>query len=57
MENEKKKKGGKIYEISGIAYPSLYICVSFIYIYIYVSQPNIVDLYCIVERRLRSYLS
>ena len=47
-----KKKGGKIYEISGIAYPSLYICV--FYIYIYVSQPNIVYLYCI-ERRLRSY--
>jgi len=54
MENEKEKKGGKIYEISGIAYPSLYICV--FYIYIYVSQPNIVYLYCI-ERRLRSYLS
>ena len=33
----KKKKDGKIYEISGIAYPSLYIYVSFIYIYICLS--------------------
>ena len=55
MENEKnKKKGGKIYEISGIAYPSLYICVFYIYIYmslnrilyIYIAQRDDSDLIC-----------
>ena len=56
MENEKKKKVGKYMKYLVLHIPH-YIYVCLLYIYIYVSQPNIVDLYCIVERRLRSYLS
>ena len=44
----KKKKRWEIYQISGIAYPSIYMCL--LYIYIYISTE-----YCIFilhERRL-----